>query len=435
MPEPARAARWELAALAALTVVAFAGFFVYPTYSEYDSLYSLLWGRELLDGALPSFDAYRAPTQHPLWVAICVPLAALGEAGDRVLLGLCVLSFVALVAGIYRLGKETFGWVVGLVAALLLLSRLDFPFLAARGYIDIPYLALVMWAAALEAARPRRGGAVWVLLILAGSMRPEAWVLAGLYGLWIAWGKPLRAWVRVSVLVAFAPVVWALTDFVVTGDPLYSLNYTTESARQLGRRQTLLELPGVTLRYLSELTKPPVFIAALGGIVLAWRLARERVFVLSTLLVWGIGTFLLVSLRGFSVINRYVLVAALALMLFAAFAIAGWSRLPRGHRAIRPWAGGALLVVLGGVAFTALTFNPTYVDRELKLRDDVRRDLATVLASPRVRDARACGPISVPNHKLVPIVRWIAEAKVEGAVARTDPAQAARAARGGVGLY
>jgi hypothetical protein len=41
----------------------------------------------------------------------------------------------------YRLGKEVFGWVVGLVAALLLLSRLDFPFFAARGYIDVPYLA------------------------------------------------------------------------------------------------------------------------------------------------------------------------------------------------------------------------------------------------------------------------------------------------------
>ena len=92
----------------------------------------------------------------------------------------------------YRLGKATFGWVVGLVAALLLLSRLDFPFLAARGYIDIPYLALILWAAALEAQRPRRGGAVWVLLTLAGLLRPEAWLLAGVYGLWIAWGKPLR---------------------------------------------------------------------------------------------------------------------------------------------------------------------------------------------------------------------------------------------------
>jgi len=426
--------RWEAAALAALTLAAFAGFFVYPTYSNYDSLYSLLWGRELLEGTLPSFDAYRAPTQHPLWVAICVPLAALGRGGDRVLLALCVVSFVALVAGMYRLGRETFGPFVGLVAAGLLLSRLDFPFLAARGYIDIPYLALILWAAALEAARPRRGAAVWILLTLAGLLRPEAWVLAGLYGLWIAWGKPLREWQRVGALVAIAPVVWALSDLLVTGDPLYSLHYTTESARQLGRRQSLLELPEVTLRFLAELTKPPVFVAALSGIVLAWRLARERLFVPVTLLLWGAGTFLLVSLRGFSVINRYVLVAAIALMLFAAFAMAGFTRLPRGHRAIRPWAAGSLLVVLAGLVYTALNFNPRYVDRELTLRDSVRRDLTAVLDSERVRAARSCGPISVPNHKLVADVRWLADLDAAGVVARTESKQTARHRRSGVQL-
>src|SRR5918997_5584814 len=78
--------RHEALALALLTVAALAGFLAFPTYPNYDSLYSLLWGREMLDGALPSFDAYRAPTQHPLWVALCLPLAALGEGGDRVLL-------------------------------------------------------------------------------------------------------------------------------------------------------------------------------------------------------------------------------------------------------------------------------------------------------------------------------------------------------------
>jgi hypothetical protein len=433
--EPGRWSRWEALALVALTVAAIVGFFVYPTYSNYDSLYSLLWGRELLDGSLPSFDAYRAPTQHPLWVAICVPLAALGLQGDRVLLAICVLSFVALVAGMYRLGKASFGWVVGLVAALLLLSRLDFPFLAARGYIDIPYLALILWAAALEAERPKRGGVVWVLLTLAGLLRPEAWLLAGLYGLRLAWGKPLREWVRVGAIVAFAPVVWALSDLVVTGDPMYSLNYTTESSRLLGRRQSLSELPGVTLSYLSELTKPPVFIAALAGIVLAWRMARAHVLVPVTLLVWGIGTFLLVSLRGFSVISRYVLVAAIALMLFAAFTMAGFSRLPRGHRAIRPWAIGSAVVVLGGIVFTAATFNPAYVNRELRLRDSVRKDLTAVLDAPQVKAAGACGPISVPNHKLLADVRWISDRDRDGVVARTDSSQTKRQRAGGVGLY
>lgn len=421
-----RAARVRLAeaiALAALTAAALAGFFAYPTYPNYDSLYSLLWGREILDGVLPSFDAYRAPTQHPLWVLICIPLAALGDGGDRVLLALCVLSFVALVAAMYELGKRVFGVLVGVVAALLLLSRLDFPFLAARGYIDIPYMAFVFWAAALEVSRPRRGGAVWVLLTLAGLLRPEAWLLAGLYALRIVWGRPLGTWIRTGVIVAIAPVVWALSDWIVTGDPLYSLNYTTESAALLGRRQTIDELPGVTLRFLAELVKPPVLALGIAGLVLAWRMVRERerLLVPATLLAWGTATFLLVSLRGFSVINRYLVVAALALLLFAAFAAAGFTRLPPGHRARRPWALGALALVLVGVVYTALNFSPAYIDRELALRESVRRDLAGLIRAPEVRAARDCGPITVPNHKLIADVRWLAgaDAGADDVLART----------------
>jgi hypothetical protein len=426
---------WEALALVALAVAAFGGFVIYPTYPNYDSLYSLLWARELLDGQLPSFQAYRAPTQHPLWVAICLPLAALGTDGDRVLLGLSVASYVALVAGLYRLGKDAFGWAVGLVAALLLLSRLDFSFYAARAYIDIPYLALIVWAGALEVQRPRRGGMVWVLLVLAGLLRPEAWLLAGIYGIWLAWGKPTRAWLRAGAIVAIAPLIWALTDLIVTGDPMFSLNYTTESAALLGRRQSVAEMPKVTVLFLSRLTKPPVFLAALAGIVLAWRVARARVLVPATLLAWGTGVFVLVSLRGFSVISRYLLTAALMLLLFAALALAGFSRLPRGHRARRPWAVASLLLVLVGLAYTVRTVDLSKVDRELVLRDDVRHDLTAVLSAPPVRAARACGPISVPNHKLIADVRWILDADVRGVVARSDPKDAARSRRGGVAVF
>ena len=81
-------------------------------------------------------------------------------------------SFVVLCAGIYQLGRLAFTPLVGLAAAGILCTRFDFPFLAARAYIDIPYLAFVVWAAALELARPRRGGIVWVLLACAGLLRP-----------------------------------------------------------------------------------------------------------------------------------------------------------------------------------------------------------------------------------------------------------------------
>ena len=84
-----------------------------------------------------------------------------------------VLSFLALVAAVYALGKTAFTPLVGAVAAALLVSRFDFPFLAARGYIDIPYLAVVVWAAVIEARAPRRHPVVVLtLLAAAGLMRP-----------------------------------------------------------------------------------------------------------------------------------------------------------------------------------------------------------------------------------------------------------------------
>ena len=70
VPAPRRrSVPWPWLALAGLIIGTTVGFFVRPTFPNYDSYYSLLWGREVLHGTLPSFDAYRAPTQHPLWVA------------------------------------------------------------------------------------------------------------------------------------------------------------------------------------------------------------------------------------------------------------------------------------------------------------------------------------------------------------------------------
>lgn len=129
--------------------------------------------------------------------------------------------------------------------------------------------------------------------------------------------------------------------------------------------------------------------------------------------------FLLISLRGFSVIGRYLAIAAVAMMAFAAFAAAAFERLPAGHRWRRPWMLGALAAVLSGAVYTLVNFSPGHIERELALRASVRADLARVLDSPRVAAARRCGPIAVPNHKLIPDVRWLAGAGASDVVART----------------
>src|SRR3954447_10902575 len=168
------------------------GFFVFPTYPVYDSYYSLLWGRDLLHGQLPVFDGFRYPTEHPLSIVAGAVLSLFGQAGDRLWVLMILATFLALVAGVYRLGRLAATPLVGAIAAALLLTRFDYPFLAARGYIDIPYMALVVWAATLEAKQPRRGVPVLLLLAFAGMLRPEAWFLAAMYFVWVAWRASWR---------------------------------------------------------------------------------------------------------------------------------------------------------------------------------------------------------------------------------------------------
>ena len=67
---------------------------------------------------------------------------------------------------------------------------------ALLAYQDIPFAALVIGAVLLEAQRSRRGVPVLALLALAGLLRPEAWLLAGVYWLWLApvTARPPKSW-------------------------------------------------------------------------------------------------------------------------------------------------------------------------------------------------------------------------------------------------
>src|SRR4051812_35218865 len=225
------AAPWARIAFAAMCVLALIGFFVYPTYPTYDSFYALLWGRDLLHLHLPDFTVYRGPTEHPLAIFFGVFCSIFGQGGARLMVLGSIGSFVALAAGAYRLGRVCFGPVVGVAAALLVLSRFFVENLAAQGYLDITYIALIVWAVVLEVQRPRRGGAALWLLAGAGLLRPDAWVASGLYWLWCAWpalrrAEPPGRALRLLAIAAVAPVVWVLMDAIVTGNPLYSLTST-----------------------------------------------------------------------------------------------------------------------------------------------------------------------------------------------------------------
>jgi hypothetical protein len=402
-----RSLPWPVVALVALAGVTAVGFFVYPTFPNYDSYYSLLWGREALHGVKPSFDGYRTPTEHPLAIAFGAVLSLVGDDADRIMVATTLASFVLLAAGMYRLAAAAFTPVVGLIAAALFCSRFDFPFLAARGYIDIPFLALVIWAAALEVERPRRGTPVAVLLALASLLRPEAWVLSGLYFLWVAPSRGWRARFGLAALTAVGPVLWCAIDYVVTGDPLFSQHHTSALAEELGRANGLRAVPSASYGFLLGLDKAPVFFAGGLGAALALLIAPRRAVMPLVLLAVGLGTFLLVGIAGLSIIERYLLVPSLMVMVFAAVTLGGWTMLVRGARLRRAWALGAAALVLYGIAFTATRVNFAQFDSELRFRGSAHRSLEAVLSDPAIRQGLRCGPLSVPNHKLLPDARWV----------------------------
>jgi hypothetical protein len=163
-----------------------------------------------------------------------------------------------------------------------------------------------------------------------------------------------------------------------------------------------------------------VLLAAAAGLLLAIWLTPRRALIPLLLLVLGLGTFFMVGVAGLSIINRYLLVPSLMIMIFAAVALGGWSMLRPG--AVQwVWAGVAVLGVVSGALYTTSHLKSNVFTENLKFRGDVHRALVQMLEEPKVRAGLRCGPLSVPNHKLIPEARWILNAGEHGVIARSDP--------------
>jgi hypothetical protein len=434
-PGPIRPARlhgvpgatWAKIGLAALCVGALIGYFAYPTYPTYDSFYALLWGRDLLHLHLPDFKVYRGPTEHPLAILFGAFCSIFGQAGARLMVLGSIGSFVAAVAGMYRLGRLCFGPVVGLLAALLLLSRFFVENLAAQGYLDISYVALIVWAVVLEVERPRRGTAVFVTLAAAGLLRPDAWVLSGVYWLWCAWpflagraadpsspGQPsglrgtLLGQLVYLALALVAPVLWAASDAAVTGDPLHSLHATAGLAHELERTQGFTSVVASVWSYTVRIDKLAVLLGALLGLPLAIWMAPRRVLVPLAALALLLGVYVLEGAAGASVVDRYLMGAATVLLLFCAVSLGGWAMLEPGSTLRRAWMAGAAVLVLYGAAAAATTLSLSNLRTTLAYHEDFHAGLVVALDAPVVKaELRRCPLLSLPNNKLIPDARWI----------------------------
>ena len=389
--------------LAAIAVVAAAvGLAVVygPGYIGYDAAWALVWGEQLMSGELPDYRAPIAPTPHPLANVLAAPLSLFDDGGASALLAVSFLAFAVLLASVVVVGSRLLAWPAGVAAAIIVGTLGVLGREVAFASFDLPYLALIGCAAAAEAARPRRGRLVLVLLALAGLIRPEAWLFSVVYVLWLASdGRPKRSLLGSLLIAMSAPVVWALSDLVVAGSPLFSLTGTQSLAADLGRPTgfgTALTQSPVALR---EMMGTLPLLAALVALVAGMIGAPRRFAGPLIVLAGGFATFILIGAVQLPVLTRYLLLPACAFGLIAGL---GLALAVRG----RAWIG--VTVVVGALLVAAIPQSVEALGRArdfTRARRAVHSDLLTLATVPAFRSALDhCPSVHVPDFRARPLL-------------------------------
>ncbi len=402
---------------AAIAAGALALWFALPSYINYDTAWSLVWGGELARGGAPQLEALSAPTPHPLGTLLGVLLAPLGAAAGDAATLLVLASLAAVVWLAFALAREWFGGAAGWIAAALALTSVPLLTPAARAYLDVPYLALVLGALLVETRRRRAGAPVLALLAVAGLWRPEAWLFSAAYLGWAARGRPRRETALLALIAGAAPATWLLADLLLAGDPLHSFTWTRDQAAALGRARGPGALRTALPDKLAHAAGLPVLVAAVAGLtVLLRRRPRAGGALAAAALGASLATAAALIAAGMPVVERYLLTPLVLFIVLAAGVVTeAWSVLQTllardsagvsaRYQALR--RGSAL------VGLTALALVASSVPGRLGALATQRSDLAAqatlradlrALADGGALPAR-CTRIAASDHKLVPLL-------------------------------
>jgi hypothetical protein len=327
---------------------------------------------------------------------------------------------------VYRLGAIWFDRWIGAVAAAIVLTRAPFLSNGLRAYIDLPYIALCLGALLIEAKRPRAGWPVLLLLALAGLLRPEAWLFAvaywvylaahslptGLKGAYIDRNRPIgrRALVWLGVLALAGPLLWVVFDWITTGSPTYSWTGTKETVETLERQTGPVDLVLYGPRRLGEVLQWPGMVGALGGVALGLAFLRHRSVLGVATAVLALGAFALLACAGLAILPRYTMLAASILAIFVAVGLLGWRLLEPGHPWRRRWQVFAAIVAAMFLVWLPNQWDlDSRVDTDLTDQARIEGDLTDLVDAGAFEPL--CGKIAVPNHRAVPRLAFGLEVK------------------------
>jgi len=311
---------------------------------------------------------------------------------------------------VYRLGAQWFDRAIGVLAALLVLTRVPFLSNGLRAFVDLPYLALVLGALLVESRRPRAGWPVLALLAAAGLLRPEAWLFSFAYLAYLFLGpdSDRRRLVLWTPLALAGPLLWATFDLATTGEPLYSFTATRDTVELLGRHTGPVELFSYSPHQLVQTMGEAGLLAAAAGICLAVAFLWRRSLVALAALAAAAVAFAVLASAGLAIISRYMMLGGAILCVFCAVALLGWRLLgPEQRIWRRRWQAVAVLLLLVFLVSAPRQKNDlAQVVDVLREEQEIESDLHDLADEGRFDIS--CQPISVPGVQAVPrLGRWL----------------------------
>ena len=358
-----------------------------------DSVYGLIWGRELAGGELAGFDP--GPTPHPLPIAIAAAASPLGDDANYLATYLFFgpLAFGALIAGVFDLAWRLASPWAGCISVALVLTSEMMTGWAATARYDVAFTALVLIALGSELARPRRAVAPLVALALAGTIRPEAWLIAGAYWLLLVREMSPPRRVRLGALVLVAPVVWCVMDWRVTGDPLWSFHVTEDASDRLygrfSKAENLEQGAGDLIRCIG--------LVPLLLLVASVRRRSAAALPVMALLAAALACFLALLALGMPSSERYLLLPASLIAVLAGVTATTWRPAPRA-------AGLVVLALLGAQVLLRADAVPD-VRKGVQASAERTRQTRALARQPEVRALMSrCPTVAIPSFQL--LARW-----------------------------
>jgi hypothetical protein len=344
-------------ALAALSAA------VLPTVPSYDPWSWIVWGREVSDPHL-SFIVNGGPSWKPLPVMFTTFYGLFGGAAPTLWVITARVGGLMAFVGAYRLAamlvtRIGYGRAApagGVIAAGALVLTQDWAYYWYRGASEPLLVGAALWA--VDRLIAGRRWQAFILGVILGLMRPEAWPFLIVYGGWLAYREP--TWrVRLGVLggLILMPVLWFAPPGISTGHPFLAATHASSYNGHLGAHP-LLEV----LRRGADDQSVPILVLAVMALAITVYRERDR------LILWmaaGAAAWWVVvagmTVDGYPGLERFYLPAAALTCVLAGVgvvrigALAGQLAAGLGRQAaVRPAAiAAALLAVVIAYPFVS----------------------------------------------------------------------------------